>query len=79
MPDSRKKNVNWDVSAQTFPAAQLAVLMDIRDELKIANENSMRIVAVLECRNAWAIPHTLTRIEKLLKPKVPRKPTTKAI
>lgn len=42
MADRRKKDVNWCAAdengeTQSFEAAQLAVLMDIRDELKALN------------------------------------------
>jgi hypothetical protein len=38
MADNRHKNANWNVGVETtYAGAQLAVLMDIRDELQAIN------------------------------------------
>ena len=57
----REANVDWDLSRQgdgsySYAAAQLAVLMDIRDELRTLN-------GVLLCTNFQSIPTTLRRIQ----------------
>ena len=61
MADTRKKDVIWTVCQPgvncTFPGAQLAVLMDIRDELKA-------IRARLDCNGTLGIPHKLERIAR---------------
>ena len=62
---ARFKDINWDVTAATSDPqaakdvheATLAVLMDIRDELKILNR-------VFQCGNALAIPDLLRDIKK---------------
>jgi hypothetical protein len=63
--DRRKKNRNWNVaeadgSVPTWDRIQLAVLMDIRDELQELNR-------LLGCRNFIEIPATLRGIRKDLK------------
>ncbi len=59
--DTRKKNETWMVRSDSdgkysFDAAQLCVLMDIRDELQKLNK-------VFECGNFLAIPATLREIQ----------------
>lgn len=56
------KNCDWALTPNVdgkydFPAAQLAVLMDIRDELKRLNN-------VLQCPNFIAVPAKLDQIAK---------------
>lgn len=58
----KTKDWDWGLSPDVngkydFPAAQLAVLMDIRDELKSLN-------VVLHCHNFLDIPHKLERIKR---------------
>lgn len=59
----RFKDTNWDFTAtpdggmQTWEQAQVAVLMDIRDELKRLNH-------LLNCPNFTSIPHKLESIRK---------------
>lgn len=58
MADRRRKDVNWTVadekgSVESWQAAAVAVLMDIRDRLD-----------VLRCPNFVSIPHKLDRIER---------------
>jgi hypothetical protein len=60
MADRRKKDVDWLVADEggtvpTWERVNLAVLMDIRDELK-------RLNAAIYCRDFLAIPSTLRRI-----------------
>lgn len=64
--DSRRKNIVWrilDEQGKFYPSsyggAQLAVLMDIRDELQ-------RLNALLHCHNFQQLPHVLKRIDKRL-------------
>jgi hypothetical protein len=67
MPDKRKKNVIWNLATNpdgTTPHgdAELAVLMDIRDELQQLNR-------ILNCNNFLRIPAVLDAISKNTKPK----------
>lgn len=56
MADTRKKNINWNVGKEaTWEGAQLAVLMDIRDELQ-------RLNGLLGCANFREIPRVLRTI-----------------
>ena len=60
MLDRRRKDETWAVCSEinpdmTFDGAQLAVLMDIRDELK-------RLNTLLHCPNFVEFPHILRRI-----------------
>jgi hypothetical protein len=62
MSDTRRKDVNWrlnELPSGNAPTddAQLAVLMDIRDELK-------RLNSVLHCTNFLAIPSKLDAIRR---------------
>jgi hypothetical protein len=61
--DRRKKNTNWTVADaagnSTMEGAQLAVLMDIRDELQ-------RLNLLLHCANFLSIPRTLRTISRKL-------------
>lgn len=64
MIDARRKNVEWTVSSDespsvTFAGAQLAVLMDIRDELQ---ELNLRLRATLGCSNFLRIPRDVRQI-----------------
>lgn len=73
MSDKRKKDVEWKLSDNadgTIPVsyAQIAVLMDLRDELKKLNR-------LLSCENFTSIPALLRMIrENTAKPKRKRKP-----
>ncbi len=65
MADRRRRNVDWFVADESgrlygdgLGGRIVAVLMDIRDELNLAN----RRLSVLECRNFLRIPHKLDRI-----------------
>lgn len=57
MSDTRRKNTSWTLpeGSLSYDAAQLAVLMDIRDELQA-------IRARLDCYETRAIPRYLRRI-----------------
>jgi hypothetical protein len=73
--DRRCRNWNWKVTDSndlvTWDGARLAVLMDIRDELRKLN-------MLLNCRNCVQIPMILRRIEKnTQKRKRRRKPQLK--
>lgn len=62
MRDTRHKNTNWSIcrnadDSVSWDGAQLAVLMDIRDELQQLNR-------VFSCHNAQDIPNILRRIDK---------------
>jgi hypothetical protein len=71
----RFKNVEWHLPAdengniKTWDAAQMAVLMDIRDQLQALNR-------LFSCGNFLEIPHTLKRIShNTAKPKPKGKST----
>ncbi|HCE07059.1 MAG TPA: hypothetical protein DEQ40_00365 [Oxalobacteraceae bacterium] len=57
MGDRRRANVNWTVCdagdgrSVPFDAAQLAVLMDIRQEMRIANETLSVLRMLAQCPN----------------------------
>ena len=71
MADRRKRNVSWLVadehgSCKSVEHAQLAVLMDIRDELQELN-------ALLRCTETQRIPRYLKRIaSNTAKPRKPQ-------
>lgn len=72
MSDERRKDALWRVRANadgTLPweAIKVAVLMDLRDELKALNR-------LLRCRNFLDIPNKLDRIHRKLPTRKPRKP-----
>ena len=71
MSTNRWKDHTWNMCVDqngnaSFDAAQLAVLMDIRDELK-------RMNSLLWCRNFTGIPQTLKAIERQTKKRKHRK------
>lgn len=82
---SRFKDMNWDLAnkatgnIETWERVQIAVLMDIRDELKIVRQR----LSVLECRNFLEIPLKLDRIEKNTRkrkrPKMIEKPKLRVV
>lgn len=60
--DTRKKDASWSIYPQlggsySHDAAGVAILMDIRDELKALNQ-------LLNCRNFIGIPATLRTIAR---------------
>lgn len=61
--DRRRKDTDWQLPARedgeslSVEAAQLAVLMDLRDELKRLND-------LLRCENFLSIPRVLRRISR---------------
>ena len=72
--DRRKKDTNWALKIDgngytTTPDAQLAVLMDIRDELKQLNR-------LLHCPNFTRMPYALDRIRLNTKKRKRRIPKT---
>lgn len=61
MTDTRHKDTRWVIKDNYgYPGAQLAVLMDIRDELQTLN-------ALLRCDNFIRIPLTLRQIRDEIK------------
>lgn len=67
MADRRRKDAQWlvgdaDGQVVSWDEVQVAILMDIRDELK-------RLNAVLHCGNFLDIPRKLDRIERNTKKK----------
>lgn len=71
--DRRKKDVNWvivshDDGSVSRDQVLIALLMDVRDELK-------RINRALYCENFLDVPHLLRMIRaNTAKPRKPRKP-----
>ncbi len=65
---ARSKNLEWNLpDSPTWNSAQLAVLMDIRDELQTLNR-------LLACPHFLAIPHKLDAIRRnTAKPRAARK------
>ena len=58
MADTRHKDVNWNCGENvSFDGAKLAVLMDIRDELKIINR-------VFACQNFLSLPREIQGLHK---------------
>ncbi len=62
MSDRRKKDIDWTVAEEdgrvpTWERVIVAVLMDVRDELK-------RLNTLLYCHNFTGIPQTLRAIRK---------------
>ena len=67
MADRRKKDANWIVADEqgNCPDTQnaiLAVLMDIRDEMKLIRADILAIGRIVSCPNAVDIPRILRRI-----------------
>lgn len=66
MPETRHKNVNWNlgsiVGSPSWNQVQIALLMDIRDELQTLNR-------LLGCQNFIRIPRVLDSIAANTKPK----------
>ena len=78
MGDTRRKDAQWGVCGErdsivSFDGAQLAVLMDIRDELK-AIRMALQPLQRLNCRDFLDIPHSLGTIARNTTRKK-RKPT----
>lgn len=60
MSDTRQKDSNWSIGdgpSYSYDAAHLAVLMDLRDELK-------RLNRLLHCPNFIEIPRILREIRR---------------
>lgn len=77
MSDRRKKDIEWDVAdkngnIETWERVGVAVLMDIRDELK-------RLNFLLHCRNFQGIPSVLKEISSNTAKKRRKKETKKGI
>lgn len=69
MADQRRKDINWTVcnadgNGQTFAGAQLAVLMDLRDELQGIRDQITSLNGLLHCPNFVGIPTVLRQIRK---------------
>lgn len=88
MADERRKDINWRIHTNMDGSspnsdAQLAVLMDIRDELKQQSLELRKLNNLLHCRNFTAIPDILRTIRKNTtkkrKPKVVAKPRLRAV
>lgn len=91
MIDKRKKGMNWAVANNegktlSWDEVQVAVLMDLRDELQAMKGVLFAVsnkLSVLQCPNFLAIPHTLKRISrntaKRKKPRALGKPKLRVV
>ncbi len=62
---ARRANVDWNLpETLSWDQVPIAVLMDIRDELKAANALQRRLVSVLECASCIDIPRKLESIKR---------------
>jgi hypothetical protein len=61
---ARHKDANWSMGdpVDTWAQVQVAVLMDIRDELKISNRCLLLLERRLNCQDFLDIPSVLRRI-----------------
>jgi len=69
MSDTRQGNTNWQINpssdgSYSYNAAHLAVLMDLRDELRSLNFMLSSINCILNCRNFKQIPSKIEAIRK---------------
>ena len=64
MADTRHKDTNWELTGTTHADVQCALLMDIRDELKLVTAEMRRMNSVIQCSNFIAIPEVLRRISR---------------
>lgn len=77
MTDKRGKNLNWQIAPNalggwSWEGANLAVLMDIRDELQTLNR-------LLGCVNFMRIPLTLKEIRRNTAKPVPAKRPSRTV
>ena len=79
MADTRHKNVIWTLpqDGYSWTHVQVALLMDIRDELQANNAELRRIRSVIECSNFTSLPHVIARIAR--NTHKPRKRKPKAV
>lgn len=63
---ARHKNACWTLHdpVQTWDECILAVLMDIRDELKLVRGDTAASANVMRCTNFLAIPRVLQEIRR---------------
>ncbi len=62
----RHKDANWDLPADgnTWQHVEIAILMDIRDELQEVRRNLYSINSILGCRNFLSLPRKVDAIRK---------------
>lgn len=62
---ARSKDFNWSLpdGNHSYDSAHLAVLMDIRDELKGLRSEMATVRQIFQCHNAQAIPRFLKKIQ----------------
>lgn len=79
MSDRRRANIKWTVcgpdheGSLSFDAAQLAVLMDIRDELQAANAALRTLRALAQCPNVRRGFIAMRKLREHLAPAKPRR------
>lgn len=75
--DTRRKDFDWRVRnpGENTPdmGRQLAVLMDIRDELKKANERLAALETLARCHNVRGGFIAMRRIARVLEERFPKK------
>jgi len=81
MSDTRRKDVDWNIGTGDHEGRYIweqihtAVLMDLRDELKLLTAEMRRMNCVIQCPSFIAIPQVLKRISRnTAKPKPKVKP-----
>lgn len=80
MNDTRRKDVSWTIKRNPDGSvsemdAHLAVMMDLRDELKNIHTELRMLNSIIGCSNFIAVPSILRQVAKHTKPKPkPRKP-----
>ena len=64
----RFKDADWRLpNESSWDVTKAALLMDLRDELKLIRRHTRSSAKVLSCRNAAAIPGILRKIEAHLR------------
>lgn len=69
MVDRRHKDGNWVIAGddgvvRTWEEVYVALLMDLRDELRTMRADMASMASTLRCRNFLDIPHKLERIKR---------------
>lgn len=62
---ARYKDRAWNLpDSLTWEQVHVAMLMDVRDELKALNDELKALNRLLRCPNFLDMPHTLVKIER---------------
>lgn len=69
---ARHKDSNWNIPQEpSYEGARLAVLMDIRDELKAANRTLDSLATLGRCNRIQTMFRTVERLDRRLAKKYP--------